>query len=184
MQSHIYLPREIEAIQIPSGDTVKLPLGMRVIITQALGGTYTVATDQGLARVMAKDADALGILPEEKKKAEHAESSNIPPDANELEIEVWQQLRQVYDPEIPVNIVDLGLVYDCRVEQEEGKHTAKVKMTLTAPGCGMGPTIAADAQSRIMTIEDMDDANVELVWDPPWNQSMISEEGKMKLGMV
>jgi metal-sulfur cluster biosynthetic enzyme len=90
----------------------------------------------------------------------------------------------VYDPEIPVNIVDLGLVYDCRIEQEDGKHKAIVKMTLTAPGCGMGPTIAADAQARIMTIEDMDDAAVELVWDPPWNQSMISEEGKMKLGMV
>ncbi len=185
MQSHIYLPREIEAIQIPSGDTVKLPMGMRVIITQALGGTYTVATDQGLARVMAKDADALGIKPEEKKeKGDPAASSNIPADANELEVEVWQQLRQVYDPEIPVNIVDLGLVYDCHVEQAEGKSTATVKMTLTAPGCGMGPTIAADAQSRIMTIEDMDEANVELVWDPPWNQSMISEEGKMKLGMV
>jgi probable FeS assembly SUF system protein SufT len=185
MQSHIFLPREIEAIQIPSGDTVKLPIGMRVIITQALGGTYTVATDQGLARVMAKDADALGIKPEEKKeKGEAAESSNIPADASELEIEIWQQLRHVYDPEIPVNIVDLGLVYDCRVEQADGKSTAVVKMTLTAPGCGMGPTIAADAQSRIMTIDDMDEANVELVWDPPWNQSMISEEGKMKLGMV
>ena len=185
MQSDTLLQREVEAIQIPSGDIVRLPAGTRVIITQALGGTYTVATDHGLARIQTKDADALGIdVAEEKKKAETANSSNIPVDAGDLEMEVWQQLRGVYDPEIPVNIVDLGLVYDCRVENLEGKHKATIKMTLTAPGCGMGPTIAADAQARVMTIEDMDDAAVELVWDPPWNQSMISEEGKMKLGMV
>ncbi|MFZ4763694.1 MAG: putative Fe-S cluster assembly protein SufT [Roseimicrobium sp.] len=185
MHSDITLSREVQAIQIPSGDTVTLPAGTRVIITQSLGGSYTVATDHGLARIPAKDADALGIDPAaEAKKHEPQSSSNIPSDANDLEMEVWQQLRNVYDPEIPVNIVDLGLVYDCRIEQTEGKSKALIKMTLTAPGCGMGPTIAADAQSRIMTIEDMDDAAVELVWDPPWNQSMISEEGKMKLGMV
>jgi probable FeS assembly SUF system protein SufT len=185
MQSDITLSRQVEAIQIPSGDSVTLPAGTRVIITQSLGGTYTVATDHGLARIQSKDADALGINPEaEKQKQEAQSSSNIPTDASDLEMDVWQQLRNVYDPEIPVNIVDLGLVYDCHIEQEEGKNKAVVKMTLTAPGCGMGPTIAADAQSRIMTIEDMDDAAVELVWDPPWNQSMISEEGKMKLGMI
>ncbi len=185
MHSEINLLREVEAIQIPSGDTIKLPAGTRVIITQALGGTYTVATDHGLARIPSKDVDALGIDPtEEKKKAEATSSSNIPTDVTDLEMEVWNQLRNVYDPEIPVNIVDLGLVYDCRITDEEGKNKALVKMTLTAPGCGMGPTIAADAQSRIMTIEDMDDASVEVVWDPPWNQSMISEEGKMKLGMI
>jgi probable FeS assembly SUF system protein SufT len=185
MHSDITLAREVDAIQIPSGDHVKLPAGTRVIVTQALGGTYTVATDHGLARIQSKDADALGIdAAEEKKKADAASSSNIPDDAGDLEMEVWQQLRGVYDPEIPVNIVDLGLVYDCRVENNEGKHKATVRMTLTAPGCGMGPTIAADAQARIMTIEDMDEAAVELVWDPPWNQSMISEEGKMKLGMI
>jgi probable FeS assembly SUF system protein SufT len=185
MHSDITLSREVDAIQIPSGDQVRLPAGTRVIITQALGGTYTVATDHGLARIQARDADALGInAEEEKKKAEAVSSSNIPTDAGDLEMEVWQQLRNVYDPEIPVNIVDLGLVYDCRVDNLDGKHKATVKMTLTAPGCGMGPTIAADAQARIMTIEDMDDAAVELVWDPPWNQSMISEEGKMKLGMI
>jgi probable FeS assembly SUF system protein SufT len=185
MHSDITLSREVEAIQIPSGDPVKLPAGTRVIVTQALGGTYTVATEHGLARIPAKDADALGLdAAEEKKKAEATSSSNIPGDAGDLEMEVWQQLRGVYDPEIPVNIVDLGLVYDCRVDVNEGKHKATVRMTLTAPGCGMGPTIAADAQARIMTIEDMDEAAVELVWDPPWNQSMISEEGKMKLGMI
>lgn len=186
MHSDTTLTREVEAIQIPSGDTVTLPAGTRVIITQALGGTYTVATDHGLARIQSKDVDALGIdLEADQKKAEASSSSNIPEDATDLEVQVWQQLRNVYDPEIPVNIVDLGLVYGCEVtETEEGKHKATVKMTLTAPGCGMGPTIAADAQSRIMTIEEMDDAAVELVWEPAWNQSMISEEGRMKLGMV
>ena len=185
MHSDITLSRQVEAIQIPSGDAVTLPAGTRVIITQSLGGTYTVATDHGLARIQSNDADALGIDPAaEAKKQEALSSSNIPADASDLEMEVWQQLRGVYDPEIPVNIVDLGLVYDCRIEKVEDKNKAVIKMTLTAPGCGMGPTIAADAQSRIMTIEDMDDAAVELVWDPPWNQSMISEEGKMKLGMI
>jgi probable FeS assembly SUF system protein SufT len=186
MHSDTTLTREVEAIQIPSGDTVTLPAGTRVIITQALGGTYTVATDHGLARIQSKDVDALGIDPAaEQKKAEANSSSNIPEDANEIEVQVWHQLRNVYDPEIPVNIVDLGLVYGCEVSvDDEGKHKAIVKMTLTAPGCGMGPTIAADAQARIMTIEEMDDAAVELVWEPAWNQTMISEEGKMKLGMI
>lgn len=185
MHSSLELTREVEAIQIPSGDSIKLPLGMKVIITQSLGGTYTVATDFGLARISAKDVDALGIDPEASKKEAESTSSNIPEDASDLEAQVWNQLKNVYDPEIPVNIVDLGLVYDCHVEQnEEGKSRAVVKMTLTAPGCGMGPTIAADAQSRIMTIEDMDDAAVELVWEPAWNQGMISVEGKMKLGMI
>lgn len=185
MHSSIELKREVEAIQIPSGDSIQLPLGLKVIITQSLGGTYTVATDFGLARISARDADALGINPEAEKKEQAGESSNIPDDASELEAQVWNQLKNVYDPEIPVNIVDLGLVYDCKVEQDEdGKNRALVKMTLTAPGCGMGPTIAADAQSRIMTIEEMDDAAVELVWEPPWNQGMISIEGKMKLGMI
>jgi probable FeS assembly SUF system protein SufT len=185
MHSSLDLKREVEAVQIPSGDIVKLPLGLKVIVTQSLGGTYTVATDFGLARISARDADALGIDPDAGKKDDHSTSSNIPAEAGDLELEVWNQLKNVYDPEIPVNIVDLGLVYDCRiVETDDGKKRAEVKMTLTAPGCGMGPTIAADAQSRIMTIEDMDDAAVELVWEPPWNQNMISIEGKMKLGMI
>ena len=101
-----------------------------------------------------------------------------------VEDRVWHQLKQVYDPEIPVDIVNLGLVYNCTVDDEDGKSVVNVKMTLTAPGCGMGPAIAADAQARIMTIDEIEDARVELVWDPPWNQDMISEEGKMKLGMV
>ena len=187
MNSEIALTREVEAIRIPSGDTISLPAGTEVVITQSLGGTYTVATDQGLARISSKDADALGIdLEEEKKKAEEAEgtSSNVPDTNCDTEKEAWQVLRAVYDPEIPVNIVDLGLVYDLALKDEDGSNVVEMKMTLTAPGCGMGPTIAADAQSKLMTVEGVDDARVDLVWDPPWNQDMISVEGKMKLGMI
>ena len=179
------LSREVEAIQIPSGDTFKLPAGTKVIITQSLGGTYTVATDQGLARISDKDSDALGIK-EEKTDQPATEKVNAGLDVKDEDYEaaVWEQLRTVFDPEIPVNIVDLGLVYDCRVLEEEGKKQASVKMTLTAPGCGMGPTIAADAENKIRQISEIEAANVELVWDPPWTQDMISEEGKMKLGMI
>jgi probable FeS assembly SUF system protein SufT len=184
MKASLELTREVNAIQIPSGDMIQLPQGLQVIITQSLGGSYTVATDFGLARINALDADALGIDPNEAKKDDADSSSNVPQEATDLELEVWNQLKNVYDPEIPVNIVDLGLVYDCKVVDEEGKRRAVVKMTLTAPGCGMGPTIAADAQGRIMTIEDIDDAAVELVWDPAWSRDMISIEGKMKLGMI
>lgn len=175
----IELKREVQAIQIPSGDSITLPAGLQVLITQNLGGTYTVATDYGLARISAKDADALGMGGEgEVTPAEAAVA------AGDLEGAVWAQLKTVYDPEIPVNIVDLGLVYDCRLTGEDEEKVAEVKMTLTAPGCGMGPTIAADAQSKIMSLEAIKDAKVELVWDPPWNQDMISEEGRMKLGMI
>ena len=187
MNSEIALNREVEAIRIPSGDAISLPAGTEVVITQSLGGTYTVATDQGLARISSKDADALGIdLDEEKRKSEAAEgsSSNVPESATDKEKEAWGALRSVYDPEIPVNIVDLGLVYDLSLKEEDDKTVVDMKMTLTAPGCGMGPTIAADAQSKLMAVDGVDDARVDLVWDPPWNQDMISEEGKMKLGMV
>ena len=179
------LSREVEAIQIPSGDTFKLPAGTKVIITQSLGGTYTVATDQGLARISDKDSDALGIK-EEKTDQPATEKVNAGLDVKDEDYEaaVWEQLRTVFDPEIPVNIVDLGLVYDCRILEEEGKKQASVKMTLTAPGCGMGPTIAADAENKIRQISQIEAANVELVWDPPWTQDMISEAGKMKLGMI
>ncbi|MDF1812744.1 MAG: putative Fe-S cluster assembly protein SufT [Verrucomicrobiales bacterium] len=180
--TEIELTRDVDAIQIPSGDEINLPAGTRVMITQALGGTYTVATSSGLARVKAENADALGIdLEAEKaKKTETAEAI----EKGDLEGAVWAQLKMVFDPEIPVNIVDLGLVYDCQIKDEEGQKNVEVKMTLTAPGCGMGPTIAADAQSKILMLDDIDNARVDLVWDPAWNQDMISEEGKMKLGMI
>lgn len=181
MHEEIKLTREVSAIQIPSGDSLVLPVGTQVFITQRLGGTFTVATSQGLARISASDADALGVDPaeEDKKQAEATRLKDAP-----LEEQVWAQLKGVYDPEIPVDIVNLGLVYDCAIEELEGKRTVAVKMTLTAPGCGMGPVIAADAQAKIMSLDGIDDAKVELVWDPPWNQEMISEEGRMKLGMV
>ncbi|MEC9054985.1 MAG: putative Fe-S cluster assembly protein SufT [Verrucomicrobiota bacterium] len=181
MNQEISLTREVDAIQIPSGDTISLPAGTPVVITQSLGGTYTVATSAGLARISSNDSDALGVdqAGDEVKAQEDERMKDAP-----VNDQVWHQLKQVYDPEIPVDIVNLGLVYDCTVDDEDGKSVVNVKMTLTAPGCGMGPAIAADAQARIMTVEEIDDARVELVWDPPWNQDMISEEGKMKLGMI
>lgn len=181
MHDEIKLSREVTAVQIPSGDSMTLPTGTPVFITQRLGGTYTVATSQGLARISSQDADALGVDAEEEKQ-KHAEAVRLK-DAP-LEEQVWAQLKGVYDPEIPVDIVNLGLVYDCMIEQVGERKVVQVKMTLTAPGCGMGPVIAADAQAKIMTIDGIDGANVELVWDPAWNQDMITEEGKMKLGMV
>ncbi|HEY5777752.1 MAG TPA: putative Fe-S cluster assembly protein SufT [Terrimicrobiaceae bacterium] len=173
----ISLTRDCDAIQIPSGHPIVLPEGMDVIITQSLGGTYTVATPGGLARIELKDGDALGFDP--LAPAESPRKHEGP-----AEEAVWLQLKTVFDPEIPVNVVDLGLIYDCRVDATESGTSVLVRMTLTAPGCGMGPAIAADARQKILAIEGVDDAEVELVWDPPWNQSMISEEGRMKLGLV
>lgn len=173
----IELTRDCDAIQIPSGHPIVLPKGMNVVITQSLGGTYTVATPGGLARIEQSNADALGIDPSAPA------APKIVPEGS-LEEAIWSQLKTVFDPEIPVNVVDLGLIYDCRIEETDGKKTARVRMTLTAPGCGMGPAIAADARSRILALDGIEEADVELVWDPPWNQSMISEEGRMKLGLV
>jgi probable FeS assembly SUF system protein SufT len=177
------LTRDCEAIQIPSGNKTMIPAGTQGVITQTLGGNYTIATYQGLARVAEKDLDALGL---EKPSTNGAtEKSAISSTGDVDDKAVWDQLRQCFDPEIPVNIVDLGLVYDCQVtKRPEGGAKVDVKMTLTAPGCGMGPAIAHDAQSKILTIDGVEEAEVQLVWDPPWNQSMISEAGRMKLGMV
>jgi probable FeS assembly SUF system protein SufT len=174
--TEIQLLRDCDAVQIPSGHPIVLPAGMEVVVTQSLGGTYTVATPGGLARIDLKDSDALGL--DAAKAVEKIKAEGTLQDA------VWGQLKTVFDPEIPVNVVDLGLIYDCAVETKEGKTSVLVKMTLTAPGCGMGPTIAADAKNKILAIEGIDEAEVELVWDPPWNQSMISEAGKMKLGIL
>ncbi len=180
MHTEIEINREVEAIQIPSGDVMRLPVGTKVIITQSLGGSYTVATEYGLARISAKNADALGV----EGKKDGADKSGDKLEGAALESAVWEQLKLVFDPEIPVNIVDLGLVYDCIVEKEDGKTVVSIKMTLTAPGCGMGPTIAADAETKVMTINGVDLARVELVWDPPWGKEMISEVGQMQLGMI
>ena len=181
MHDKINLTREVAAIQIPSGDALTLPAGTEVYITQKLGGTFTVATSQGLARISSQDADALGIdMSEEKKKQEEAERLKDAP----IEEQVWGQLKGVYDPEIPVDIVNLGLVYDCNVDKEGDKTVVLVKMTLTAPGCGMGPVIAEDARNRVLSVPGVNQAQVSIVWDPPWTQTMISEDGKMQLGLI
>ena len=175
------LSRDCEAIQIPSGQKTTIPAGTPGVITQSLGGSYTIATYQGLGRVAEKDLDALGLEKPQPQQKQNASRT----DGEVSEEDVWNQLRQCYDPEIPVNIVDLGLVYDCRLlKKEDGGTRVEVKMTLTAPGCGMGPAIAHDAQSKILSIDGIDQADVQLVWDPPWNQNMISEAGRMKLGMI
>jgi probable FeS assembly SUF system protein SufT len=175
-----HLSREIEVTQIPSGDKHTLPLGTKVQIHQMLGGSYTVQTDHGLFRIDGKDGDALG-----EQVADHSvEATTLAGGAPNPEA-VWEQLRKVYDPEIPVNIVDLGLVYSMDVEAKpDNAFKVNVAMTLTAPGCGMGPAIAEDAKGKILLVPGVSDADVRITWDPPWNQSMISEEGRMKLGLV
>jgi probable FeS assembly SUF system protein SufT len=180
--SIIHLTRDVEAIQIPSGQTKKLPQGTAVIVTQALGGTYTVEVEHpaGLFRIPAADADALGT------EVEAASTRAPAKEGGPLnEDDIWAQLKTCYDPEIPVNIVDLGLIYSLEIQpQEGGGNFVVVKMTLTAPGCGMGPSIAADAQRKILTIPGVTEAQVDVVWDPPWSSERISEEGKSKLGMI
>lgn len=175
------LSRDVVATQIPSGDKHTLSAGDSVFIHQVLGGSYTVQTSTGLYRIDGKDADSLGEQVAEHKVEAATLAGGAPdPDA------VWEQLRRVYDPEIPVNIVDLGLVYSMDVEKLEDDEGYKVNvaMTLTAPGCGMGPAIAADAKDKILLVPGVSTADVRITWEPAWNQSMISEEGKMKLGLL
>ena len=176
------MSRDTDSIQIPSGTKFMLPAGTQGVVTQTLGGSYTIATPYGLSRIAEKDLDALGL---EKAPTANGAPKKSGEGGQVDEKAVWEQLKQCYDPEIPVNIVDLGLVYDCRLtKKDDGTTRVEVKMTLTAPGCGMGPAIAHDAQSKILSIDGVDEADVQLVWDPPWNQNMISEAGRMKLGMV
>lgn len=173
----VEITRDCEAIQIPAGTRVTLEKGIEVFITQSLGGTYTLQVPAygGLFRVAGKDADALGKTPEEVSTAV-AEG--------DLESMVWEQLKTCFDPEIPVNIVDLGLVYGMELTPlDDGTHTVDVKMTLTAQGCGMGATIAVDARHKILSIPGISNANVDVVWDPPWNPQMISPEGRERLGL-
>tara|TARA_B100000212_G_scaffold342533_1_gene330352 strand:- start:3963 stop:4541 length:579 start_codon:yes stop_codon:yes gene_type:complete len=183
------LTREVEAVQIPSGDRIELPALTKVHITQQLGGSYTVMTPYGLARIQGADADALGPdLVEEKSKEIEQEATPMKTlgEGGEPDEEaIWQQLKNVYDPEIPVNIVDLGLVYSMSVEpNDSGRHRVIVQMTLTAPGCGMGPAIAEDAKSKVILVPGVDEAEVNLTWEPAWDQNMISEEGRMILGLA
>ena len=174
------LTREVTASQIPSGDKHTLFAGAKVFIHQVLGGSYTVQTDTGLYRLDGKDADAIGeTIADQTVKGGTLSDGSPDPEA------VWAQMRQVFDPEIPVNIVDLGLVSTMDIsKQDDGGHKVDVAMTLTAPGCGMGPVIAEDAKSKILLVPGVAAADVRITWEPPWNQSMISEEGKMKLGLI
>lgn len=180
MNKERILSRDVMATQIPSGERITLTAGTKVHITQTLGGSYTVIIDFGLARIDGCDADALG----ETVAGVTAQAASAAGGAPDPEA-IWDQLRKVFDPEIPVNIVDLGLVYSMEIEQvPAGDCCVHVAMTLTAPGCGMGPAIAEDARGKILLVPGVSAANVRLVWEPPWNQSMISEEGKMRLGLV
>jgi len=172
--------RECDAVAIPQGTPVRIPAGTTAVITQSLGGSYTLQIPSmgGLFRVAGGDADALGLTAEVGGDA--ADTADGP--VNEENI--WAQLKNVYDPEIPVNIVDLGLVYDMRIlPLATGGSRVEVKMTLTAQGCGMGGPISMDAKHRIESLPGVDEADVQVVWDPPWNPHMISPEGRAKLGM-
>jgi probable FeS assembly SUF system protein SufT len=176
----VTLARDVEAAVIPVGSKVTLQKGEQAYITQSLGGSYTVIVNGNMFRIEGKDADALGI-----ELAAKPVATGAPVSAEQLEKEVWNQLRSCYDPEIPVNIVDLGLIYDCHISTvSPGVQRVEVKMTLTAPGCGMGPMLAQDVQNKILGLEGVDDVAVELVWDPPWNQAMMTEAAKLQLGLL
>ena len=166
---------------IPSGEKVLVPVGAQATITQSLGGTYTVITDRGLmVRISGREVEAIGKTPQDVATVT---PEDITPE--KLEGMVWDALKTCYDPEIPVNIVDLGLVYLCELSDAEGGgKKVNVKMTLTAPGCGMGPVLAGDVRSKIMALPGVKDAEVEVVFDPVWDRSMMSEAARLQLGMM
>jgi probable FeS assembly SUF system protein SufT len=183
----VTLKREVEAAVVPVGTKVTLHAGEQAYITQSLGGTYTVVVNGNMFRVDGKDADALGLEVAKPEGLKAAMAAAGPINAEQLEKEVWDQMRSCYDPEIPVNIVDLGLVYDCKLEavaDKKDSYRVNVKMTLTAPGCGMGPTLQADVQNKLLSLEGVDEANVDLVWEPQWNQGMLTEAAKLQLGLL
>ena len=181
MREEVTLSRNAEGVMIPSGERVLIPQGARATITQSLGGSYTLITERGLmVRVSGRDVEAIGKTPE--NVAEVKPGEELTP--QKLEELVWDQLKTCYDPEIPVNIVDLGLVYLCEVQPAEGGGSnVKVKMTLTAPGCGMGPVLANDVKMKLESLPGVKQADVEVVFDPVWDRSMMSEAAKLQLGM-
>ena len=171
--------RDCDAVLIPVGEKVTLPAGSYGFLTQALGGSFTVYIEGNLFRIAGTDADAIGKEP--------LKAPEVPDDATESDIEaiVWQQMSTCYDPEIPINIVDLGLIYECNIERtDQGGRVVHIKMTLTAPGCGMGDILAADVRDKIEIIPTVERAEVELVFDPPWNQSMMSEAARLEAGLL
>jgi probable FeS assembly SUF system protein SufT len=175
----ITLSRDCKAVMVPQGQEVILPAGQSGYITQALGGSFTVFVDGNLFRINGADADALGKEPPDPLV--------LPENAGDADVErlVWQQLKTCYDPEIPVNIVDLGLIYDCAVDKDgDGRRIVKVSMTLTAPGCGMGDILVDDVRSKLERIPTVAEADVELTFDPPWNHAMMSEVARLETGML
>lgn len=172
----IRLLRDVDAYMVPSGDEVKLIAGNQVRITQALGGNYTVLVNGNMAQITAENADALGLEIEHEKSPAESEVFS--------EQQVWDQLKTCYDPEIPVNIVDLGLIYDLNIADGKNGKFVEIKMTLTAPGCGMGPMITGEADRKIRGIDGVDDVMVELVWEPMWDRNMMSEAAQLELGML
>ena len=180
----VELSRDCEAVQIPAGNKVTLVKGTKAVITQSLGGTYTLLVPSfgGLFRLSGSDADAIG---KGVTAAQPGATAEGPLGRDELEKQIWEVLKTCYDPEIPVNIVDLGLVYKMELSELPGNdYKVDMKMTLTAPGCGMGRAIAADAQTKLSHLPGVKQANVEIVWNPPWNRDMISPEGKKRLGIL
>ena len=174
----IALKRDVQAVMIPAGNRVIIPEGTAVQVAQSLGGSYTIYLGGQLARLAGEDADALGEKPLKRPE--------LPENATDADVEdlVWTQMKTCFDPEIPIDIVNLGLVYRCElVDAGDGNKIVEIDMTLTAPGCGMGGVIAADVKDKVEAVPRIKEAKVELVFDPPWNQSMMSDEAKLKTGM-
>ncbi len=170
--------RECEARLVPAGTEIMIPKDTFVTITQALGGTFSVAVNGNLARIEGKDADALG-------KEIKFENFETPADGTINDNQVWEALRQCYDPEIPVNVVDLGLIYSCKVENNTDKgNVINIDMTLTSAGCGMGPVIVDDVKAKVEQVPNVDLVIVDLVFDPPWSNDMLTDEAKLELGML
>ncbi len=175
----VQFERDCAAVLVPQGDSVTLPAGSFGYITQALGGSYTVFVEGNLFRIAGQDGDAIGKEP--------AESLSLPDNASDDEVEalVWRQLRTCFDPEIPFNIVDLGLVYEANLRhRDDGQRMVEVKMTLTAPGCGMGEILVDDVRNKLELIPTIVEADVELVFDPPWGRHMMSEAARLETGML
>lgn len=175
----VVVERDIRAVVIPAGINVTLRAGQAGYITQALGGSFTVYIEGNLFRIAGEDADAIGKTP--------VKLPELPPNATEEDVKnlVWEQMRTCFDPEIPINIVDLGLVYECEIERNaDDTRTVHVKMTLTAPGCGMGEILVQDVKEKVELIPTIKEAKVELVFDPPWNQSMMSDAARLQTGMM
>jgi probable FeS assembly SUF system protein SufT len=175
----VVVQRDVKAVVIPAGAEVTLRAGQAGYITQALGGSFTVYMEGNLFRIAGEDADAIG--------KEIVKPPELPPDATEDDVRelVWKQMRGCYDPEIPINIVDLGLVYECDIRRnEDGTRSVDIQMTLTAPGCGMGEILVQDVREKVQLLPTIEDVKVELVFDPPWNHSMMSEAARLQTGML